>query len=193
MMTQLLLLAREALEQMPAETRLRPEDTQVILQHKDVLLSWSRELLQTFFDTLFAHPPTRRIFREGERPDRETTFLAWWERTVEGPLDEEYFAWMAKVGLAHVVRGVESPMMLAMASFVASFVDKQAQSLSLPGAEALAGAFYRLSTTLGAVITHAYVRYRTLALHRVAGMEPPLLERLIVAEAEGILESIRKE
>ena len=53
-MTPMLQLAREALEPMPAETRLRPEDTQVILQHKDVLLSWSRELLQTFFDTLVA-------------------------------------------------------------------------------------------------------------------------------------------
>jgi len=192
-MTQMMQLAREALEQMPPQTRFRPEDAQVILRHKDALLSWSEELVKGFYDTLFAHPPTKRIFRDGERPDREATLRAWWERTVKGPLDEGYFAWMAKVGLVHVVRGVENPMMLAMASFVASFVEKKAHGLGLPEAEALAEAFYRLSMAVGAAITYGYDRYRALALYNVAGMEPTLLERLTVEEAKGILEAIRKE
>ncbi len=192
-MTQMLQFAKEALEQMPPETRFRPEDAAVIARNKEILLSWSEDLVKAFYDNLFAHPPTRKIFRDGERPEREHTLRAWWQRTVEGPLNEEYFAWMAKVGLVHVVRGVENPMMLSMASFVAGFVEAKAQAANLADALALSEAFYRLATAVGAVITHGYDRYRTLALYNVAGMEPALLERLTVEEAKSLLEAIRKE
>ena len=192
-MTQILLFAKEALEQMPPETRFRPEDAAVIARNKEILLSWSEDLVKAFYDTLFAHPPTKKIFRDGERPEREHTLRAWWQRTVEGPLNEEYFAWMAKVGLAHVVRGVENPMMLSMSSFVAKFVEAKAQAANLADAFVLSDAFYRLAMAIGAVIAYGYDRYRALALYNVAGMEPALLERLTVEEAKSLLEAIRKE
>ena len=173
-MSKILEIAREALQQMPPQTRLRPEDEAVIARHKELLLSWTPELVQGFYDTLFAHTPTRKVFHEGERPAREQTLRDWWQKTVEGPLDEAYFAWMAKVGLVHVVRGVENPMMLAMASFVTEFVERKSLEAGLPEAEALSKAFHRLGM---AVITHGYDRYQALALYNVAGMEPALLER----------------
>ena len=176
-MSKTLEIAREALQQMPPQTRLRPEDAAVIARHKELLLSWIPELVQGFYDALFAHTPTRKIFHEGERPAREQTLVDWWTRTVEGPLDEEYFAWMAKVGLVHVVRGVENPMMLAMSSFVAEFVDRRSHEARLPEAGPLSEAFYRLSMAVGAVITYGFDRYQALALYNVAGMEPALLER----------------
>ncbi|WP_234553997.1 protoglobin domain-containing protein [Thermus caliditerrae] len=192
-MTQMVEIAKEALEQMPPETRFRPEDAALIARHKEVLLSWTDELVKAFYDSLFAHPPTRKVFREGERPEREKTLENWWRRTVEGPLDAGYFAWMAKVGLVHVVRKVENPMMLAMASFVAEFVERKSHDAKLPEADPLTEAFYRLSMAVGAVITHGYDRYRALALYNVAGMEPALLDRLTEEEAKGMLEAIRKE
>jgi hypothetical protein len=191
-MSKTLEIAREALQQMPPETRLRPEDKEVIARHKDTLLSWTPELVQAFYDTLFAHPPTKAVFREGERPDREETLEGWWRRTVEGPLDEEYFAWMAKVGLVHVVRGVENPMMLAMSAFIAEFVDRRSHEAKLPEAEPLSEAFYRLSMAVGAVITYGFDRYQALALYNVAGMEPALLERLTAEEARRLLAEITR-
>ncbi|MCS7219183.1 MAG: hypothetical protein NZ846_09465 [Thermus sp.] len=62
-MTQMLEIAKEALEQMPPETRFRPEDARLIAQHKDLLLSWTDELVKAFYDSLFAHPPTKKVFR----------------------------------------------------------------------------------------------------------------------------------
>ena len=191
-MSKTLEIAREALQQMPPETRLRPEDAAVIARHKEILLSWIPELVQGFYDALFAHTPTRKIFHEGERPAREKTLVDWWTRTVEGPLDEEYFAWMAKVGLVHVVRGVENPMMLAMCSFVAEFVDRRSREAKLPEAEPLSEAFYRLSMVVGAVITYGFDRYQALALYNVAGMEPALLERLTAEEARRLLAEITR-
>jgi hypothetical protein len=191
-MSKTLEIAREALQQMPPETRLRPEDAAVIARHKEILLSWIPELVQGFYDALFAHTPTRKIFHEGERPAREKTLVDWWTRTVEGPLDEEYFAWMAKVGLVHVVRGVENPMMLAMSAFIAEFVDRRSHEAKLPEAGPLSEAFYRLSMTVGAVITYGFDRYQALALYNVAGMEPALLERLTAEEARRLLAEITR-
>ncbi|BDG17713.1 protoglobin domain-containing protein [Thermus brockianus] len=186
-------LAQRVLAEMPPEDRFSQADAEALARHKGALLALGDELVRAFYDTLFAHPPTARVFREGERPDREETLRRWWQRTVQGPLDEGYFAWMAKVGLVHVVRGVENPMMLAMASFVAAFVEHKTHEGGHPEAEPLTEAFYRLSMAVGAVITHGYDRYRALALYNVAGMEPALLERLTVEEAREMLEAIRKE
>ena len=47
-MSKTLEIAREALQQMSPETRLRPEDAAVIARHKEILLSWIPELVQGF-------------------------------------------------------------------------------------------------------------------------------------------------
>ncbi len=187
----LLKVAREVLEQMPPETRFRPEDGEVIARHRETLLSWTPELVQAFYDTLFAHPPTKAVFREGERPEREKTLEGWWRRTVEGPLDEEYFAWMAKVGVVHVLRGVRDPMMLSMLGFVVRFVERKAHAAGLPDADRLREAFYRLSMAIGGAIAEGFLYTWTVALKEVAGMEPALLERLTVEEARSMLEDLR--
>ncbi|MGC8877009.1 protoglobin domain-containing protein [Thermus sp.] len=182
-------IAKKALEQMPPEARFSPEDAQVIARHRDLLLSWSEEFVQAFYDTLFAHPPTRALFREGERPEGEETLRGWWRRTVEGPLDETYFAWMVKVGLAHVYRKVENPMMLAMADFAVGFVGARASSMGLVE---LAVAFNRLMGSVRAVIAYGYDFFQKLALHNVVGMEPALLDRLSLEEARSFLGKLKE-
>jgi hypothetical protein len=132
-------VARAAIGQMPPETRFRPEDAQAIARHRALLLSWTEELVQKFYDTLFAHPPTRAVFREGERPEREETLRNWWRKTVGEDVGEGYFAWMAYVGLVHVVRKVENPMMLAMANFVVEFVKEKVERFRREEEEAKRG------------------------------------------------------
>ncbi|WP_117236578.1 protoglobin domain-containing protein [Thermus sediminis] len=192
-MAKLVELVREALEQMPPETRFRPEDEEVIARHRETLLSWTPELVQAFYDTLFAHPPTKAVFREGERPDREKTLEGWWQRTVEGPLDETYFAWMAKVGLVHVVRGVKNPMTLSMLSFVADFVENKSFKAVLPEAEPLSEAFHRLNTSVGVVITYAYDSFRAQALYEITGIEGALMDRIGQQESQAILKRLIEE
>lgn len=189
----LVAIAQKALEQTPPETRFRPEDADIIARHKDLLLSWTAELVQTFYNTLFAHPPTKGVFHEGERPEREKTLEDWWRRTVEGPLDETYFGWMAKVGLIHVFRKVENPMMLSMTDFVGEFVGKKSYTMSSPEALALTGAFNRLLGTLRAVVVYAYDHTRDLAIQNMTGLDPALTERLGVEGARILLEELRKK
>lgn len=183
-------IARMAFEQMPPAVRFRESDALVIMRHQQELLDLEPEVIKGFYDTLYAHPATNSIFVEGERPDREVTLSNWWRRTVNGPLDEEYFAWMAMVGLVHVSRKVTNPMMLSMASFVASFVAEKAARLPVERAEAdaLVEAFKRLSTAVGMVITfgydRAYDRAVLTALDELAGIPPQMFRRLLAQEVD---------
>lgn len=171
----MLQIAQSAIDQMPPACRFSAADGQVIRAHQEFLLALEPRLVQLFYDTLYEHPPTAEVFFEGERPAREATLSGWWQRTVAGPIDVHYFAWMARTGLAHVFRGVGNPMMLAMADLIAAFVAEQAARSPLPPADtaALAAAFSRLSGTVGVVITHGYDESiaSALSLARVRGRE----------------------
>lgn len=154
----MLQIARSAIDQMPPPCRFRARDAQVIRAHREFLLALEPKMIKLFYDTLFEHPPTAAVFFENERPARESTLSGWWQRTVTGTLDDQYFAWMARVGLAHVFRGVTNPMMLGMADLIATFVAEQAFRAPLDQADAaaLAEAFTRLAGTWGVVITYGY-------------------------------------
>lgn len=173
-------IARTALDSMPPQARFGPEDRYVLLRYTDYLLTLEDDFVTSFYDTLFEHPPTRAVFADDERAMREESLREWWRRTVRGPIDDDYFAWMAMVGLVHVLRGVANPMMLAMCEHAARFTDGAVARAGLPGeeADAVVGAFRRFTTSVGAVITYGYDQAVSDALFNIAGMRQNLLIRL---------------
>ncbi len=188
-------LARQALDELPPVTRFTQGDADAIARHRDVLLSWETVVVQGFYDTLYAHGPTAAVFTLDERPEREATLSHWWRRTVGEPLDEDYFAWMAMVGLVHVVRGVSNPMMLAMTDFVVGTVAAAAPASGLAPEETdrLTTAFRRLTSTAGAIITCGYDQAVASALFSIAGMPDALLRRLRDQEVKESLVTARRE
>lgn len=188
-------IAEAAMDQMPPQTRFRPEDAGVIYEQKELLLGLEPDIVQGFYDTLFAHAPTAGVFVEGERPDREATLSHWWRRTVNGPLNDQYFAWMAMVGLVHVLRGVQNPMMLAMTDYTVGVVAQRAGNAEIgqQEAERLIEAFRRLGSTVGAIITAGYDQAVVQALFNVAGMPEALLRRLRDQEVAAALQVAREE
>ncbi|MEV0136500.1 protoglobin domain-containing protein [Dactylosporangium sp. NPDC050688] len=200
------VVARAAVDQMPPEFRFRPQDSALIHKYCASILPLEPEFVSGFYETVYAHPPTAAIFHDGERPDREATLANWWRRTLEGPLDDDYFAWMAMVGLVHVVRGVSNPMMLAMTDYFARFVIDRLPKIAAEAAAAspdaaatnaevfeLSWAFSRLRATVGAVIAHGYDEAVVSAMYNVAGMQKSLLKRLCDQEAASALREARKE
>ena len=187
-------LARTAIEQMPPQCRFRSDDAAVIRDAKELLLAYESQYVQGFYDTVYAHPITAAVFVDGERPDREATLVQWWRRTASGPLNEQYFAWMAMVGLVHVVRNVGNPMMLAMADYTADFVARVVAVTEMDRADAtaLVEAFRRLAATVAAVITFGYDQAVVSALFSVAGMPEPLLRRLRDQEVADVLADARQ-
>lgn len=186
-------IAEAAIADMPPAGRFTTADAELIRSQRDALLSVSDRLVADFYDTVFAHPPTAGVFRDGERAARESTLAQWWQRTVIGPLDQDYFAWMALVGLVHVVRRVSNPMMLAMADFTVTFVAEHAAAAGIDSsiAESLGHAFRRLAATVGAIIVGASEHAVSSALYEVVGMPEALLERLRDAEVNEALDTAR--
>lgn len=183
-------IAQEAIDQMPPVSRFNEEDATLILQYKEALLSWGPELVISFYDTIFEHEATAAIYRDGERPMREETLTDYWIKTVNGPIDLDYFGWMAMIGLIHVVRKVENPMMLAMSSFVTDFVEKkifQEPSINPENAQKVIRAFRKYTSTTSAIITYGYDSSRVSALYEIIGMEESLLQRLTQQTVEGSL------
>jgi hypothetical protein len=170
-------IARVAIEQTPPTCRMTAELAAVIAANADALIAFGPEITKGFYDTLYGHEPTAMIFHEGERPMLEKTLTGWWERTARGPIDDDYWAWLAMVGLAHVVRGVTNLMMLAMADYVAQSVESQSYRLQLPeeDRQRLVEAFDRVASMTRMIITHSYEYAMSAAMYERAGT---LLTRL---------------
>jgi len=175
-------IARQAIEDMALEARFRPEDHQVLLKHKDKLLALTDELVKTFYDTLFATPSTRKVFHEGERPAREKTLVDWWQKTVEGPVDEEYWAWQAYVGLIHVKRVVTNPMMMGQAFMIEDLVRTHLDDPEV------AGAIRRLMATVAAIIAYGYEKAQLLSIEETTGISQELIKTNVRVGVEKLLE-----
>ena len=175
-------IARQAIEDMALEARFRPEDHQVLLKHKDKLLALTDELVKTFYDTLFATPSTRKVFHEGERPAREKTLVDWWQKTVEGPVDEEYWAWQAYVGLIHVKRVVTNPMMMGQAFMIEDLVRTHLDDPEV------AGAIRRLMATVAAIIAYGYEKAQLLSIEETTGIGQELIKTNVRVGVEKLLE-----
>lgn len=173
------------LEQVVPESTLTEHDAKVIAQHRDFLLGLEDGLVQAFYDTLYAHGPTAAIFEDGERPAREQTLRDWWQRTVNGPLDQSYFRWMTLVGVVHIRRGVKNPMMVSIASVVTEHVRKKAaESLTPEDVDALTTAFSHLGSTVVALISESYTSSYIDALQDLAGLKPELTGRMLAIEVK---------
>ncbi|RTG97140.1 protoglobin domain-containing protein [Thermus scotoductus] len=185
-------LAQEFWSQLPPQARFRPlEDAKTFARHKEAMRSWVDAVVQGFYDTLFAHPATRAIFREGERPAREKTLRDWYLRTVEGPFNGQYFAWQTLVGLVHVRRGVTNAMMAAMWNWVVDTVSRLArQTLPQGEAEALADAWRRLGFTVMTLISESYLHAYLEALAQAEGVEVGMFLQRAQEEAARMLRNL---
>jgi hypothetical protein len=186
-MNDLRALALDVIQTCLPETRLTDHDAEVVARNKRFLLDLETGLVATFYDTLYAHGPTAAVFVEGERPAREDTLRVWWRRTVNGPLDDAYFAWMALVGVIHNRRGVQNPMMLSMLHLVTDAVHAAAMAeLGPDEAEELRVALSHLASTVAAVISESYTSTYIGALQDLAGLNPKLTDRLLKIELKDL-------
>ncbi len=176
-------LSKQVLAQLPPEDRLSEEDGRIIQANADRLISLSDDLVQVFYESLYGHPETRAIFREGERPMREETLRDWWERSVRGPFDEGYWAWQAYVGLLHVKRKVKNPMMLGHAALVTRVTSSR---LTAPEDQPLREAISRLMATVSGMIAYGYEKVYVEAIGEVTGQEGTLLDRTVEVAVQSI-------
>lgn len=181
-------MQREILDEMVPVAVTSAADAAALADHRDLLLGMEDDLVKGFYDTLYDHGATAAVFGEGERADRERTLRHWWQRTVEGPLDEHYWAWMALVGIVHIRRGVRNPMMLSMVEYVEDSVEHLAADAGLPEPERalLRRAFRHVGATVSAVISESYTQSYVGALQNLGGLSPRLLANMLDIEVQAL-------
>lgn len=191
MSTSLQSITNEIIQQMPPSTRFRPEDITVIHKHQAVLLGLEDVLVAGFYDTLFAHPPTAVIFAEGERPAREETLRHWWQRTINGKFDRDYWVWQALVGLIHVKREVKNPMMIAMWGWALTTVRDGVQNdLSDAERSELMSSLERLAATCQSLTAESYLEHYLIALREATGFNQKLLEQMVRNGVEDMMKNL---
>lgn len=176
-------MRRYILNQMPPQTLFSAQDGAVFDKHRDMMASWTPDIVQGFYDMLYGHAPTAEIFHEGERPKVEQTLIDWWKRVVEGPRDDNFWDWMTFVGLIHVVRRVKNPMMIGAWSFIESeAIRRSSEMLSPAEASEFHGALARFGLTFNALVAESYIIHYLEAVSQSTGSSAALLDRLVLTE-----------
>lgn len=192
-MTTLTELREYIINLMPPEMRFAPEDSAVIVRHKHLLLSWENDLVKKHYDMLYNHPPTAKIFREGERERLEEVLSKWWRRLVIGPIDDNFWNWMTYVGLTHVSRKVKNPMMIAawgnVAKNVIAHIHQEEEKGKLNASEAknLTVAFVKLGKIFTSLVAESYMESYLAGLAEATGTNLKLLETLASQEIGSIM------
>jgi hypothetical protein len=106
----------------------------------------------------------------------------WWKRTIEGPVDEDYWAWQAYVGLVHVKRVVTTPMMVGQAFLIENVVRRHVNEPEV--VEALG----RLMATVAAIIAYGYEKVLLLSVEEATGISQDLMRTNVRLGVEKLLE-----
>ena len=192
MKSPLVELTETILQQLPPSSRFGEEDAALVLCHQPLLLALEADLVQGFYDTIYAHAPLRAVMSADDRLAREATLRQWWQRTVTGPFDERYWTWQVLVGLVHVKRGVKNPMMMGMWGFLLTWLrGRLAASVGESEAIRVMGSFERLAVTVQALTSESYLEHYLKVLQRTTGFKPALLERLVHSEIDQLLVETR--
>ncbi len=185
-------LRQRVISEVPPEWRFRAEDAQILAKHKTFLLSMTEDLVKGFYDSLFMHAPTKAIFHDGERPEREASLKQWWQKVVEGSNDEKFWDWITGVGLLHVKRKVKNNMMIAAWGYILNFVKGRAMNhLTKEEGEALIEALVRLSKTTEAFISEGYMEVYLKALQEGSGMNAHLMDQMVSVELERVSKAMK--
>ncbi len=184
-------MANDIIAQMPPSTRFNDEDARLLFTSRKLLLSLESKVVQGFYDTLFAHPPTRAIFSDHERPAREQTLRTWWRRTIRGPFDDKYWQWQALVGLIHIKRKVKNPMMIGMWGWLLTILEGELEKqLSSTQVRRIMDSFKRLAATVQALTAESYLENYLSALCEATAFPPNLLDRFVDTQVNDLLKAM---
>lgn len=173
---------------------LEDQDFQTLKRHAGVAEAWADDLMKAFYDTLYAYPPTAEVFREGERPAREETLLAWYREVVGGSGGRSFWVRQWIVGLVHIKRHVSNAFMISMASRIQIlFLERCLEAFDPGEALALFGAFKRVTDVVVGLIAEGYHQGYRSAVEEVSGMKGKLLDRMADVAVDDLLAKAREE
>ncbi|MCX8049332.1 MAG: protoglobin domain-containing protein [Methylohalobius sp.] len=168
------------------------QDAKLLASYYLTTSQWTEEIVQTFYEALFAYEPTAKVFQDGERAAREQTLRDWYHEVASGRIDSDFWRKQWMVGLVHIKRQVSNAFMLGMMSKVQQvFLSKCFQELPLAEAVALYMAFKRVTDVVAGLIAEGYFENYFIALERTVGFKRSLVARMLELEINKMLHEAR--
>ncbi len=188
-------LTRNIIENIPPEQRFSEADATCIASVSDFLRHLENDLVQGFYNTIFNHPPMHAVISDGARVDREKTLRLWWQRTLDGPFDDQYWAWQSLVGMVHIKVGVKNQMMLSMWSWTMTWLRHTLKNSDMHHDQAcqIIESFERLAMTAQSLTMESYLDNYLQTVIRTTGFKPALLDRMAATEIGRMITEARAE
>ncbi len=178
----------EGLNTIKALTGVSQADFDTLKEAAPEATQWAEEVARLFYDTLFAHPRTAAVFREGERPAREETLKAWYRALFTTANDTDaYWFEQGRIGFAHIRRHVNNEFMIGIAAKVSEvFVAKAVATYGTERGLQIFTAFNRILQTVVGLTAEGYDVMSTLAFCEATGTDPALADTLIQSTVDDI-------
>jgi hypothetical protein len=149
---------RQSIQGLIDLTKVSAEDCQTLRNVAGQTEQWADQFVKMFYDTLFDYHPTRVLFREGERPARETTIRDWYLQVVRGEIGDDFWSAQWQVGRHHIDRNIPNSYMLAMMHRTqAFFVHKCAATFGPEEALKISDAFKKVTDVAAGIIVEGYL------------------------------------
>ncbi len=182
----------EILESLSVLVRMSDADLETLRAEAHVTSGWCDDVVTSFYDTLYAHGPTRAVFSDDERPLREKTLRDWYLDLSAGRVDDAFWARQWFVGLVHIQRKVSNPFLLGMTSHLQqAFLERCLATFEPARAKAVFLAFKRLTDIVAALIAESYFTSYVESLSDVAGIRPVVFARLMEVDIRSKIRDAR--
>ncbi len=171
------------------------KDIEILKIRKDLLKSWSDEIIEDFYDNLLKSKKAREIIEKNninliklKQANKE-----WYEQIVSGNVDEKFFKYSFYVGLLHIYYGVDNHLMILMADVLRrKFLKLCLETFDEEEAFEVYQSFSKIVAAFVGMTVEGYVFMLTEALMDILGMKPKLVDRLLKMELKQAIQYFRK-
>ena len=149
---------RQSIQSLIDLTEISDRDRLILKDAADQTQQWADEFVKMFYDALFDYPPTRVLFKDGERPQREKTIKDWYLQVIRGECDEQFWVAQWQVGQRHIERGILNSYMLGMMHRTQRFfLDKCLATFEQEKGLKIFNAFKRVTDIAAGIIAEGYL------------------------------------
>lgn len=168
-------------------TETSQADFDTLARVADQASGWVDEMVQVFYDTLFAHPHTAAVFRPGERPAREETLRNWYLSLFHVQDAPTFWKTQLRISFAHVRRHIKNEFMVGIANKMRGmFMDKAIKAFGEAQGLQVTQAFSRILDAVVALTTGGYDVVSKMAFSEATGADLALVDTLIQSSLDQV-------
>jgi hypothetical protein len=161
------------------------DDFRILADRKEILLSWTDELTEDFYQTLLNYPKTAKIFETVPVEKVKERFKDWYRTFISEGGSEEFYRKQFFIGLVHIYKQIDKSMIIFMGDHLKRyFMNKVFSTFKTDEAIYIYQAFSKLLDFIIALTIEGYVFILYQALLDIAGLKHSLVERMMQIKLE---------